>query len=55
MKNTDIYKMELHDRLAINGGNFEVIRVPGGWIYATWNHVTNQTGEGVFVPWHKVR
>ena len=31
-KNTDIYKMDLHDDVTL-WGTADVVRVPGGWIY----------------------
>lgn len=52
----ELYKMELHEEIAINDLTF-VVRVIGGWIYKFYNfndkvnelelHLTSTT----FVPW----
>lgn len=42
-KLANIYDMELHTNININGHN--ITRVPGGWIYAT-----NRQGSDLFIP-----
>lgn len=51
MKN--IYSLRLHERFSFDV--FEVVRVPGGWVYTTWE---SDGGSGalprtsVFVPYN---
>lgn len=45
----DIFKMELHETLSING-TFTIMRVPGGWIYYSHNMLIDSPEHGVFVP-----
>ena len=46
-----IYDLELHEMLETN--NMGIMRVPGGWIYQTWNPVKQEYDpNGVFVPFN---
>jgi len=49
MENKDIYSMKLHEVIEIKKpygcGSFDVIRVPGGWIYFT------DSQNRIFVPY----
>jgi len=60
----NIYEMKLHEKILRNdedNGDYEVIRVPGGWIYRhfSWMAIENQEyanhnwiGDSVFVPFN---
>jgi hypothetical protein len=53
MNNDDIYQMKLHD--VVNQNNtyyyFEIIRVPGGWVYRIQEKITGKESM-VFVPYN---
>ena len=42
--------MKLHETVDL-GLHYQVIRVPGGWIYHSWGE-TAEAGIGVFVPYN---
>ena len=33
-------------------GDFQIMRVPGGWIYRFWNHKEEDYTNSVFVPYN---
>lgn len=43
-----IYKMKLHETIHI-GDDYEILRVPGGWIY---NRFSGSGLSSCFVPFH---
>jgi hypothetical protein len=48
---TDLYKMNLHEKIFVE--SYEVLRVPGGWIYTTKEKKSAHVSEAltsVFVP-----
>ena len=49
MNDKDIYSLGLHERINIYAG-FDVVRVPGGWVYNTYD-IDIKTGSSVFVPY----
>ncbi len=62
---TKIYNMDLHAEITLNGGT-NVLRVPGGWVYLTYNarHLSSvfvpfnnefqpTTGKPVFIPFNE--
>ncbi|MFA5618418.1 MAG: hypothetical protein WDK95_16440 [Syntrophorhabdaceae bacterium] len=44
----NLYEMKLHDILDFD--EYNIIRVPGGWIYRFWDIVKGEYGKGTFVP-----
>ena len=47
--NNDIYKMKLHDRVWLG---FDILRVPGGWIYSDYNNETDTMYNSIFIPYN---
>ena len=45
MTRKELYAMELHDKVFIEEDSFEVLRVPGGWIYNQWVPATRGEDE----------
>ena len=45
-----IYKQNLHESIWMSEMNRTVYRVPGGWIYESWNEQDQRGDHGVFVP-----
>ena len=55
-KASKLYKMELHE--TINYDDFEVYRVPGGWVYRFFQDprscaIKAPPVDSVFVPWSR--
>lgn len=47
----NIYKLELHEKVRFDYG-FEVMRVPGGWVYIFTGNFDGATRDSVFVPFN---
>jgi hypothetical protein len=45
----ELYALKLHETKAVRPG-YVVMRVPGGWIYESWEH--NEPSAVVFIPWN---
>lgn len=58
MESPEIYKMKLHDTIAVTPNSvdniatsyFAVTRVPGGWIYQIWSELDQDYSQDIFVP-----
>jgi len=44
----ELYDLKLHELKAVRAG-YVAMRVPGGWIYESWEH--NEPSALVFVPY----
>ena len=56
-KKNSIYSMKLHERIFLDGGATEILRVVDGWIYRFRNNAikTLTTYDSVFVPDNSIR
>jgi len=52
-KHKSIYELNLHERTWIDNLGKEVVRVPGGWIYADWDTSTDNPYNPIFIPFVK--
>lgn len=50
-KHKSIYDLKLHENTFIESHQYDVLRVPGGWIYQRYDCKNDGFfGEGVFIP-----